>query len=97
VTISPSPLILGQVKPGQVIEKKLLVKSSQPFKLTGVKTSKNDLTATPDADGARAFHTVNLTIKVPSNAGPYNAVVEVATDLKDEPPARLTTFATIVP
>lgn len=97
VTVSPSPLILGQVKAGQVIKKRLLVKSSQPFKLTGVKSAKSDLTATPDADASRPLHTVNLTIKVPAQTGPYHAVLEIATDLKDEPPAKLTTFATIVP
>jgi hypothetical protein len=97
VTVSPSPLILGPVKPGQVIKKVLLVRSSQPFKLTGLKPSKEDVTATPDPDGARALHKVDLTIKVPQQAGPYNAVVEIATDLKNEPPAKLTTFATVVP
>jgi len=97
LTVSPSPLVLGHVKPGQVVQKTLIVKSSQPFKVTGVKPSKDDVTATPDADASRPLHTVNLSIKVPSQPGPYHAVVEIATDLKDEPPAKLTTFATIVP
>lgn len=97
LTVSPSPLVLGHVKPGQVVQKTLIVKSAQPFKVTGVKPSKDDLTATPDADASRPLHTVNLSIKVPAQPGPYHAVVEIATDLKDEPPARLTTFATVVP
>ena len=37
------------------------------------------------------------TSKVPTQAGPYNAVCEISTDLKDEPPARVTLFATVVP
>ncbi len=97
VTVSPSPLILGQVKPGQVIKKTLLVKSARAFKLTELKTGKEEITAAPDSETSRPLHTVNLTIKVPSRPGPYHAVVEITTDLKDEPPAKLTTFATIVP
>jgi hypothetical protein len=99
VTVSPSPLVLGAVKPGQVIKKSLLVRAPQPFKLTGVTPSRPDVTATPDPDGARPFHKVDLTIKVPDRVapGPYNAAVEIATDVKDEPPVKLTTFATVVP
>jgi len=97
VTVSPSPLILGQVKPGQVINKTLLVRSSRPFKLTTLKPSKGDVTVKADPEGSRPLHKVDVTIKVPAQSGPYNAVVEIATDLKDEPPAKLTTFATVIP
>jgi hypothetical protein len=97
VTVSPSPLILGPIKAGQVVNKTLLVRSAQPFKVTGVKPSKDDFTTKATPDEARPLHTVNVTFKAPSKEGPYNAVVEIATDLKDEPPAKLTLFATIVP
>lgn len=97
VTVSPSPLLLGAVKPGQTVKKTLLVRSAQPFKIASLKASKDDLVATPDADAARPVHTVTLEFKVPSQAGPYNATVEIETDLKDEPAAKLTTFATVVP
>ena len=80
-----------------MIKKTVLVRSAKPFKLTTLKASKNELTATPDPDEARPVHTVSLTFKAPSQAGPFNAVFEIATDLKDEPPAKLTTFANIVP
>jgi len=97
VTVSPSPLVLGQVKPGTVVKKVLFVRSSQPFKVASIKSNKDDLTAETVAEGARPVHTVNLSFKVPTQPGPYNASVEIATDLKDEPPLKLTTFATIVP
>ncbi|GAC1472020.1 MAG: hypothetical protein NVSMB9_18770 [Isosphaeraceae bacterium] len=97
VTISPSPLVLGPVKAGQTIRKKLLVRSSRPFKLAEVKPGSSDLTVIPDTEDAKAAHTMNLTLKVPARPGPFHAVVEIATDLKDEPPARLSAFATILP
>ena len=97
VTISPTILNLGRVKPGEVVNKTVLVRSSQPFKLTAVKPSKDDLSATPDADEARPLHTVKIVFKAPAQPGPYNATFEIETDLKDEPPAKLTTFATVAP
>jgi hypothetical protein len=97
VTVSPSPLILGSVRPGQVIKRSLLVRSSQPFKLTALRPSRPDLTVTGGQDVARPLHKVDLTLKVPDQPGPYNAVVEIDTDLKGEPPARFNTFATVVP
>jgi hypothetical protein len=97
VVVSPSIINLGRLKPGDVVKKKVIVRSLQPFKLTELKASKDDLSGTPDPEGARALHTVDITFKAPSQSGPYHAVFEIATDLKDEPPAKLTTFATIAP
>ncbi len=97
VTVSPKIINLGRVKPGDIVKKTVLVRSQQPFKLTTLKSSKDDLAASPDPEGTRPLHTVQLTFKAPSKPGPYHAVFEIATDLKDEPPAKLTTFATVVP
>jgi hypothetical protein len=97
LTISPSVLNLGRVRPGDVIRKTVLVRAAQPFKLTELKASNEELTATPDPDGARPLHTINLTFKAPARSGPYHAVCEIATDLKDEPAAKLSAFATVSP
>jgi hypothetical protein len=97
VTVSPSVLNLGRVKAGQVVKKTIMVRSSQPFKLTEVKASAEDLSATADPDGSRPLHMVNLTFKAPTRSGPYHAVCEIATDLKDEPIATLSTFANVIP
>jgi hypothetical protein len=97
VVVSPSLLNLGHVKPGEVVKRTLLVRSSQPFKLTSVKPSRDDLSATPDLEKVRPLHTVTITFTAPKQSGPYTAVCEIATDLKDEPPARINIFAIVVP
>jgi hypothetical protein len=97
LTVSPSVLNLGRVRPGDVVTKTVLVRSSQPFKLTEIKPSQGELSVTPDPDGARPLHTVNLTFKAPVKPGPFHAVCEIGTDLKDEPPTSLSTFATVGP
>lgn len=97
VTVSPAPLVLGQVKAGQVVEKTLLVRSAKPFKVTGVKPSTEDFTTTLDPTIARPVHTLKLAFKAPARTGPYNATLEIASDIEDEPPTKITTFATVVP
>jgi Protein of unknown function (DUF1573) len=99
VTVSPSILNLGRVRAGQEVKKTILVRSSQnqPFKITEVKSASGDITAASLPDQARPLQSVAITFKAPSQQGPFNTVLEIATDLKDEPPAKLNTFATIVP
>ncbi len=75
----------------------MLVRASQPFKITGRAPNREDITAAPDADDAKPAHTVNLTLKVPNQVGPFNAVVEIDTDVRGEPPLKVNTFATVVP
>jgi hypothetical protein len=97
ITVAPSVVNLGRVRPGQEVKRNVLVKSTKPFKITGVTAQKPDLTATNTFAGAKPIHTLTITLKAPTQPGPFNATVEIATDLKDEPPAKLTTFATVVP
>jgi hypothetical protein len=97
VTVSPSIINLGHLPPGAVIKKVVLVRSAQPFRVTELKARKGDVAAASPADASKPIHTLNVTIKAPSQPGPYNAVLEIATDLKDEPPTTLSTFATVGP
>jgi Protein of unknown function (DUF1573) len=98
VNVSPSILNLGRVPRGQVVKRTILVRSNQnqAFKIAEVKSNGGDLTAAVP-DQSRPSHAVIVSFKAPSQTGPYHAVLEIATDLKDEPPAKLTAFATIVP
>jgi hypothetical protein len=97
VTLSPSIINLGHVRRGATIQKTVLLRSSQPFQITAVKPAKGDVEATRPPDASRPIHTLTVAVKMPSQPGPYNAVLEVTTDLKDEPPVSLTTFATVDP
>lgn len=97
VVVSPSVINFGTVKAGQTIQKTVLVRSAQPFQLTEIKPGQPDFTVPETGPSPKGLHSVVLTFKVPAKPGPYNTAVEFETDLKDEPPARLTAFATIVP
>ncbi|MDX2037477.1 MAG: DUF1573 domain-containing protein [Isosphaeraceae bacterium] len=99
VTVSPTVINLGQIKAGETVRKTILVRSTKPFKLTGLQPSSPDLEvpAAAAADAPKALHTVNFSFKAPARPGPFHGEIEVMTDVPDEPPAKLTAFATIVP
>ncbi len=97
VTATPSVLTLGAVKPGEEIKKTLLVKSAQPFKVLGVKSNRNELSgSTAAGDTAKALHPVVVTLKAPTEAGPFHAILEVQSDVKDEPATKINAFATVI-
>jgi hypothetical protein len=97
VTLAPAVLNLGRVKPGETVSRVVLIRSSKPFKVTGATASRPELAIanTPETPGP--FHRLTLTLKAPETAGPFHATLDVSTDLANEPPARLTTFATVTP
>jgi Protein of unknown function (DUF1573) len=97
LTVSPSPMLLGPVKAGSEVVKTLLVRSSRPFKVTGVKPSRDEISPTVPSEESKAVHTLTIKLKAPAQPGPFHAAVEIATDLENEPPAKLTVFATVVP
>jgi hypothetical protein len=97
VSVSPAILNLGRVRPGQVVTQRVLVRAGQPFRLTEMKGRGSELTATAPAGEARTLYVVTVTLKAPGQPGPYNGLLEIGTDLKDEPPAKVTAFATVTP
>jgi hypothetical protein len=97
VTVAPAVLNLGRLRAGQTVKKTVLVKSTQPFKLTGATSAREELKALGNIGESKPFHTLTVTFTAPAQLGPFNATLEIATDLKDESPAKLSVFATIVP
>jgi hypothetical protein len=97
VTVAPAVLNLGHLKPGQEVQKVVMVKGPQPFRVTGASSLRPEVSATRAESDAKPFHTLTVTLRAPATAGPYNAVLEIATDLKDEPPARVSAFALVTP
>jgi hypothetical protein len=97
VSVTPSIINFGGLRAGQTLSKTVLVRSAQPFSITKLTPSHEALQPTESGTGPRAAHTVTLTFKAPDQAGPHYATLTIETDLKDEPPAQLKTFATIVP
>jgi hypothetical protein len=95
VTATPSIINFGQLRPGQAVSKVVRVRSSSPFKITQLEASKTDLRAEEQNAGSGSDHTLSVTLLAPATSGPFHAVLKIESDLKDEAPVQIKTFATI--
>lgn len=98
VALAPAVLNLGDVRPGEKVERTVLIRGRSPFQVTGAtaKAGAIALADDPAAGGeARPVHKLRVVLTAPSEAGAHHAILEIATDLPDEPPARLTAFANV--
>ena len=98
VSVTPSIINFGPIRAGPVGQQDrarpfLVARSPSPSsKRTGPSCGPSSHRPVPLPD-----HTVNVTIQAPATPGPFHGVVKIESDLKDEPPAQIKTFATIVP
>ena len=97
VSVTPSIINFGTVRPGQSVAKIVLVRSAQPFTITRLQASSQEIQTTETTKGPLPAHTLTLTYKAHAQTGPSHATLKVETDIKDEPPAVVKTFATVVP
>jgi hypothetical protein len=95
LTISPSTMNFGKVKPGDKLSKRVMVKASQPFTVTGIE----GLTDGIDIDWPpRPAKTQYLVIKFqPVQPGDLLRQIRVKTDIPDQPEALLTLEAKVEP
>ena len=95
VAATPSIINFGAIRPGQSVTKVVHVRSTTAFALTKIEANRADLQAVEQDAGSCRDHTVKLTITAPATPGPFHGVVKIESDVKDEPPALIKTFATI--
>jgi hypothetical protein len=96
VSVSPSIINFGALKPGQSVSKVVRVRSTSPFSITKLSGSQAFIQAVEEKTGSASDHLVNITLKAPDQSGPCHAVLTVESDVKDEPPAQIKTFATVI-
>jgi hypothetical protein len=97
VSVTPSIINFGPIRAGQSVTKVVHVRSASAFSLTNLKADRAEVRAVEPQAGALPTHTLNVTIQAPAVPGPFYGIVTIESDLKDEPPGQIKTFATIVP
>ncbi|CAN5830806.1 DUF1573 domain-containing protein [soil metagenome] len=99
VVVSPAVITVGTLRPGQTIERTILVRSvsNRPFRITGFQTEAGEFLLPELTEGARPLYQLKVALKAPDRAGPHHAVLRIETDVEGEPPAKLSAFATITP
>jgi hypothetical protein len=83
LSVSPSTVQLGQVKPGSSVERKVIVRGTQPFKILRVEGTDQDLTVTDSTADSKPVHVLTVTLKS-NKVGEVDRKLRVLTDLKDE-------------
>jgi hypothetical protein len=81
LTVSPTSLFLGVVKPGETVKKRLVVRGSKPFRIVNVQS--DDPRLAFDAVGAesKSLHFVALTFTAGAKTGEISQVIRIQTDL----------------
>ncbi len=79
VTISPSPLFLGVLRPGQKVTKRVVIRGSKPFRILDIKCD-DDCFAFEVGDEAKSLHLVPVTF-IAQRGGKFTGRIHVITDL----------------
>ena len=80
LTVSPSELFIGDVKPGAEITKNLIVRGKKPFRITSI-GCKDGCFSFKKSDEAKKTHVVPVTFKAPEKEGTVRVTIQIETDL----------------
>jgi len=83
VVVTPAAIRLGELAPGQTVERKVMIKAPNPFKVVRVDNADGILQFKSDGQ-AKAVQLVTLTLKVPDKVDEIPQHVDIVTDLGGE-------------
>ncbi len=82
LNLSSTAVSLGQVKPGAEAQRKIVLRGIDPFRITKIQGTDDQLTVSDSTPESKAVHVLTLTFK-PKAAGELNRKLKVQTDLKE--------------
>lgn len=83
VVVTPASIRLGVLKPGEVIERKVVIKAAQPFKVLRVDNA-DDLIQVKTASESKSTQLVVLTMTTPKTEDEIPRHVDIVTDMNGE-------------
>jgi hypothetical protein len=95
VTLSPSSLFLGVVKPGQKVTKQLVVQAKKPFKIKAVHCDDPSFEAKID-DASKTVHVVPITFTAGDKSAKIERKIRIETDLGADVSSELKAYAQIL-
>lgn len=78
-SVTPSQLVLGELKPGQVVTRKIIVRGREPFKILDVNCGDNCFVFKKD-DESKAVHFVEVTFTAGERPGKLQTPIHIVTD-----------------
>ena len=82
LSVNPGTVALGQVKAGAELERKVILRSSTPFKITGISGTDNQLQVVENNSESKTVHVLTVTLN-PMEPGAVSRVIRVHTDLEN--------------
>ena len=96
VTVSPATLFMGVLKPGQKVEKKLVIRSKKPFSITGIETDGGKFTYDKtEGSQPKKVHVLPIEYTADDQPGKISHKIQIETDLGDEITSTLPTYAVV--
>jgi len=99
LNLSPGSLALGTLKAGEKVERRVIVRGAQPFRITEVQGTDDAVQAVQAAapgTEAKPVHVLIVTVK-PGDAGDLSRTLKIVTDLTGDSVAELPVKATVTP
>ncbi len=96
LSLSPSAVILGQVKAGVVTERKVVVRGAQPFRIVRVQGADGQWSIRDSTMDSTSIHVLTVSLKA-RQAGESNRVIRITTDLKADGEIQFLARAQVIP
>jgi hypothetical protein len=95
LSLSPAAVVLGQIKVGEVTERKLIVRGSQPFQIIGIQGADAQWTIRDSTRGSKPLHVLTISLKARS-PGELKRSLKILTDLKEDGEVEFQAQATVL-
>lgn len=80
ISVSPATIDLADMKPGETVNKRVIIKGAEPFKIVDFKASAPGIEVKL-SDASKKLHIIPVTFKAMDQTGKINASLELMTDL----------------
>jgi O-antigen ligase/tetratricopeptide (TPR) repeat protein len=80
LVISPDPLDLGRVAPGAIVERRVVVRCAQPFKVRSIEGADDQFQITGGASDSKPVQVLTVTFKAGEKRGAVSRRLRLATD-----------------
>lgn len=96
ISVTPEMLVLGELKQGDEITKRVVVRGKQPFKIVDIQCDDNNFAFKMD-ETAKLVHLVNITYRASDKLGKLNQPITILTDRGEGRTTICKVSASIVP
>jgi len=96
LSVMPSAVTLGKVRVGSDIDRKVVIRGVQPFRITNIAGNDAQVQVKETNAQSKTVHVLTLTLR-PNRAGEINRTTRVKTDLKTAGEIEFTAQADVVP